>query len=142
MTDDARGTTQRLLQKIERTTRGLGFRAYQALTSATPVRYGFARAGWSMSAGAPKPGPPVPPQVEEAARAQAAALFQQHTREAELLRSGYTLGRGPIFIVNPVVYIRPLNTGTSAQAPAMFVERAIQTAIDQTRAALAAGGDG
>ena len=42
---------------IERAMRELTFRTWQVLTSGTPVRTGFARAGWIQSVGAANPGP-------------------------------------------------------------------------------------
>lgn len=126
---------------IERGMRRLQLRCYQALTSATPVLTGFARAGWSPSAGVPAPGPEspgggkrvAPGVVEEAARAQAQALFSKHTQASQALAAGYRLSQGPIFIVNNVRYVVYLNQGTSAQAPAMFVEQAIATAVAATQ---------
>lgn len=128
-----RGTISQLGELIERVMRRLQLRAFQALTSATPVDTGFARAGWTPSVGAPDPGPSERPSKPAVARAQAEALFGSHSRAAELLASSYRLGQGAVFIVNNVRYVVYLNAGSSAQAPALFVERAVATAIAATR---------
>lgn len=131
---DARRLASRIL---EREVRKLTLRAWQALTSATPVDTGFARAGWSPSVGSPDPGPEKPDGSQRGPRqAQAAALFSQNGSKASSIASSYSLGQGTVFIVNNVRYVRFLNEGSSAQAPAMFVERALATAVAATRRAL------
>lgn len=120
---------------IERAVRRLALRCFQTLTSVTPVDTGFARAGWSPSVGAPAPGPEkADPGVAEQ---QAVALFGAHSDAAKRIASGYRLSQGPVFIVNNVRYVQYLNQGSSAQAPAMFVEQAIATAVEATRRELA-----
>lgn len=42
-------------------------------------------------------------------------------------------GQGPINITNNVPYIGRLNAGSSKQAPAGFVERAVQKAVNSSR---------
>lgn len=128
---------RKLLQFIERTMRRLQLRIYQVLTTSTPVLTGFARAGWSPSATAPDPGPSERPAVAAVATAQAAALFSQHQQAAQALAAGYRLQQGAVFIVNSVGYLLFLNQGTSAQAPAMFVERAVEIGVAATRAEIA-----
>lgn len=117
---------------IERAMRQVQLRAFQSLTSATPVDTGFARAGWSPSTGAPEPGPSNA-KSRELALAQAAELFGKHSKAAEALKSGYKLKQGPIFIVNAVVYVPRLNDGYSAQAPSNFIQQAIRQAIAATK---------
>lgn len=117
--------------------RRLQLRAFQALTSATPVDTGFARAGWTPSVGAPDPGPSDRPTKPTVARAQAAALFQSHQQASQLLASNYKLAQGAVFIVNNVRYVVFLNAGSSAQAPALFVEQAVARAVAATRREIA-----
>lgn len=52
---------------------------------------------------------------------------QQATGVAQLMR--WNLNRGPAFISNNVEYIQVLNAGHSSQAPAMFVEKIIQSEL-------------
>lgn len=127
-----RRTITQLGDLVERVMRKLQLRAFQALTTATPVDTGFARAGWTPSVGAPDPGPSERP-APAVARAQAVALFQAHQQASQLLASNYKLAQGAVFIVNNVRYVVFLNTGTSAQAPAMFVEQAVAQAVAATR---------
>lgn len=133
MADEVDRVMAEFVQFIERTTRRLQLRVYQALTSATPVLTGFARAGWSPSASAPDPGPSDRPPGLAVASAQALALFAQHQQAAQALAAGYRLSQGAVFIVNNVRYVFFLNTGTSAQAPAMFVEQAVREGVEATR---------
>lgn len=115
---------------LEQAMRRVQLRCYQALTLVSPVDTGFFRAGYSPSIGAPdRSSPSTPPAAAEAARTQAASLLSSHGQAAEILASVYTLSQGPIFIVNNVTYGVFLNQGSSAQAPAMFVEAAIATAV-------------
>lgn len=122
---------------IERTMRRLQLRCYQALTSASPVDTGFFRAGWSPAIGAPdRSSPSTRPLLRESASAQASALLSSHSQSAQAIASTYRLSRGPVFIVNNVRYGVFLNQGSSAQAPAMFVEQAIAVALQATSADL------
>lgn len=137
MADEVDRAMAELVRFIERVMRRLQLRAFQALTSATPVLTGFARAGWSPAASAPDPGPSDRPPGLAVASAQASALFAQHQQAAQALAAGYRLGQGAVFIVNNVRYVFFLNQGTSAQAPAMFVEQAVRAAVDATRREIA-----
>ena len=129
----ARRIDDDLGRHIERTVRRLQLRVHQALVVSTPVLTGYARSGYSPSTGAPDPGPAVPDRNADVARAQAAKLFAKHKQASELLASGYRLSQGAVFIVNAVHYVRYLNQGTSAQAPALFVEAAIADGLKATR---------
>ena len=113
--------------------RRLHLRLFQVLTTSTPVLTGFARAGWVPSTGAPTPGPSEAPSDQTVAEAQAATLFGQNKQVSARIAQGYKLSDGPIFIVNNVAYVVYLNEGTSAQAPAMFVEAGIAQAVAATQ---------
>lgn len=98
----------------------------QELVISTPVDTGRARSNWQVSTGKPitfeiepySPGSNL--GRSEAANAQA-ALAQG--REAIARRE-----KGEdVIISNNVGYIKFLNDGSSAQAPEMFIEQAIQT---------------
>lgn len=134
---------------IERVMVRLTLRTWQVLTIETPVRFGFARAGWVPSIGKPQPGPSTSTasrardvteeQRERLARVQADALFRKNKQLLDALAAGYKLKQGPTFIVNAVRYLVFLNEGTSAQAPAMFVETGVTTAVRATSRELARG---
>src|SRR5690242_4605976 len=53
------------------------------------------------------------------------AAVDRAYQEAVDTCAAYTGGRRSIYIVNNVPYIRDLNNGTSAQAPAGFIESAV-----------------
>jgi len=95
----------------------------------TPVDTGWARANWVPSIGASSDSPatsqPTPSLVASASSSQAAG-------QAGLL--SYKLPRGSIFISNNVPYIGRLNDGSSAQAPAGFVQASIRRGISNTEA--------
>lgn len=94
------------------------------LIETTPVDLGWARANWVPSitqAYEANVGQPNDPSDVSAARRR------QAEGRAGLL--GYKLTRGPIFVTNNVPYIQKLNEGSSQQAPAGFVQAAIQAAV-------------
>ena len=134
---------------VEQAVRKLVLRTWQALTTATPVKTGFARAGWIPTSGAPEPGPEesgasrakgiTKKERESLARLQATALFSKSSQLVQTIAKGYTLKQGPVFIVNNVRYVVFLNEGSSAQAPAMFVESSISLAVAATLRDLAGG---
>ncbi len=125
--------TKDLQAFVERAMRRLQLRVFQALTSASPVDTGFFRAGWSPSTGSRQTGPADPPPQRQQAESQAATLFAKNSSEAARIATAYRLAAGPIFIVNGVSYGVFLNGGSSAQAPAMFVEQAIATGVQATQ---------
>jgi len=107
----------------------LQLRAYQVLTSGTPVDKGTARSGWTPSTGGPTTTPITAPKDEGVARATAAQRFAENQAKAEALARSYRVNLGPAFLSNPVPWIIPLNMGTSSQAPSMFVEQGLGLAV-------------
>ena len=101
----------------------------------TPVDTGWARANWIPNIGSPRSGT-AGQRPDEGGRADTGA---QDAGVAEVLTS-YTARRGAVHITNNVPYIVFLNAGTSRQAPAGFVERAIQKAVRQDLPSALAGG--
>lgn len=97
------------------------------LIERTPVDTGWARANW-----VPAIGQPFDENQEAISRAAREAAVpsqgaRQETATAGLLR--YRLRRGSVFISNNVPYIVALNEGSSDQAPAGFVQDAIQAGV-------------
>lgn len=124
---------------VELAVRRLQLRCFQAFASGSPVKSGFFRAGWSPAAGAAdRSGPTNRPKDLGLAAQQASALFSQHAQAAAALAVSYRLASGAVFIVNNVRYGVFLNGGSSAQAPAMFVELGIATAVRATARELSA----
>ncbi len=88
------------------------------LREVTPVDTGHARANWVPSIG-------VPHQGEDTGASQAAAV------SAVL---AYKLEDGPAWETNNVPYITALNNGHSKQAPSLFIEYAVDKAMQTMQA--------
>jgi len=114
---------------IEKEVGRLQLRAFQAVTTATPVDTGFARGSWSPSVGSPNTSAANPPSDQSAAAAEGSIRLTKNRTLAQSLAVSYKLTRGPIFISNNAPYIGKLNGGSSAQAPSRFVEAAILQAV-------------
>lgn len=106
----------------------------------TPIDTGYARSNWMPRIGAPFEGtvgvrPRVADVGESGFRGASGNRYigsidngaQQQARDAVV--SGYRIDLGGITITNNVDYIGRLNFGSSRQAPAGFVERAIRKAL-------------
>lgn len=112
---------------VDRVVRSVALAADQAVVFATPVDKGVARSNWRVSVGTPSVGtigaysPGDGLGIGEAANAQAA--IAQALAAIAARRPGQS-----IFIVNNLPYIQRLNDGSSAQAPAGFVEAAVAEA--------------
>lgn len=137
MTAQPRRIEVELLQAGSVVIRRLQLRAMQALTSATPVETGFARAGWTPTVGSParslRSGGRFAqldrPKDLEVAKTVAAQRRAANAAASQSIANTYRIEQGRMFISNPVRYIVFLNNGSSAQAPARFVERAVVRAI-------------
>lgn len=105
---------ERLRKHIETIVKALVLEIDKELRKATPVDTGHARANWVPSVGAPHVG------EVEGLSAHAAGV-------AEVLR--FRLGDGAMWVSNGVDYVPILNYGTSQQAPAMWIEAAIDRAV-------------
>lgn len=99
---------------VDDTLRKVALVANQTLIMATPVDTGRARANWQVSI-----------NTEIDAEVDSTDAQGAMARNAEVIR-GYR--NGELIIQNNVHYIGKLNDGWSAQAPAGFVEKALQTA--------------
>lgn len=99
---------------VDDTLRKVALVANQTLIMATPVDTGRARANWQVSIDT------VITSELESTDAQGAIQ-----RNAGVIK-GYR--NGEIIVQNNVPYIGRLNAGSSAQAPAGFVEKALQAA--------------
>lgn len=96
----------------------------------TPVQDGNARANWIPSVGQPHPG---------AAGDKASGNAANASGTAQVV--AYHLGQGDLYLVNRTPYIRFLNSGSSKQAPALFVEAALERAKTKVNAMLAGRGN-
>jgi hypothetical protein len=104
--------------------------AYQAISTETPVDLGTARSRWVVSVGAPILDPPqIAGLSDEEVKALAAKTHARNQARAESVGGKYRIEQGSVFIANATPWIVPLNEGSSSQAPAKFVERALETAV-------------
>ncbi len=124
MGDAADRLQLKLVALIERAAKGLILEINRELRrrgTGTPVDTGHARASWIPAVGAPTLSEPVGSDSSLASAGTAQVM-------------GFKLGQGMLYLSNVAPYIGRLNNGWSAQAPALFVERAIATGIATVRA--------
>jgi hypothetical protein len=118
---DIDATMRSIERAAERVIKRIAFSIQGQLKVSTPVDTSWARSNWLVSIGRPVTQPAgSPTAVGQASAAQSAG-------EARLLV--YNFSQGDIWLSNNVPYIQKLNTGHSKQAPANFIERAIQQGI-------------
>lgn len=91
------------------------------LVESTPVDTGWARANWLASVGVPNTSSPGRPKGKS-----------KISKRPKVVTS-YKLGSGGIWIANNVPYIGRLADGWSQQAPAGWVDAAIQRAMNAAR---------
>lgn len=125
---------ERILLKVAGEVVGvLQLRAYQAVSSATPVDTGNARSNWFPSVGSPVTAVLEEPveslRAKQTARQRAAKQRADNLARARTIERTYDIAQGRVFLTNATPYIVFLNAGSSAQAPAMFVERAVIAAV-------------
>ena len=91
----------------------------------TPVDTGWARANWVPRIGAPFEG-----TAGDRAQAEAGNVNESVGQGGiAQVATQYKVEKGPVHITNNVPYIQRLNDGSSRQAPAGFVQRAIVKAV-------------
>jgi hypothetical protein len=139
VTDQPKRIEIQLRGRGEDIIRTFQLRAFQTLTSATPVDTGFARGGWTPSVGSaivnPERRPPGagtkddPGPNRGAISSAAQSKLDANRTKALAIAATYNLQQGAVFITNAVPYVVFLNEGSSAQAPKKFVERALQVAL-------------
>lgn len=119
--------------------RAAGLAIFQTLMTQTPVDTGRARANWLVGSGSAPAGAvawPVPhgthkdPLKPNPARK---ALIGIDAAAGEGVIAGHA--DGDLHITNNLPYIQALNDGHSAQAPAGFVELAVQEGNQRIKAA-------
>lgn len=108
----------------------IGLGAVANLREDTPRDTSWARSNWIGSKGRE-----APPLAEPSGRPSAGDVAQARAASAagEAAISSYKLRDGQLFITNNVPYIVPLNNGSSKQAGAGFVQRAIERAVREGR---------
>lgn len=115
----------RIMVRLENATQeaavDMALRIHGKLVEGTPVDTGWARSNWLLSVGTPKK-----ETVGEPGKLNTAAAELGQSEVAD-----WGIASGPIYITNNVPYIRRLNEGSSTQAPAGFVESAVQTEVQK-----------
>lgn len=103
--------------QIENAAKALTLEITANLIAATPVKTGWARANWVPSIGSPYEG-----------TAEHGSNAEQETAQGGVLQ--FHMADGSVYVSNNVPYIERLNLGGSTQAPAGFVEIAIEQALE------------
>lgn len=103
-------------ENVDRLVKKVAITALQNVVVSTPVDTGRARSGWGAGIGSSSPGH----GFDQAGQGTV-------TRGRGVI--GTRRAGQDIFISNNVPYITRLNEGSSAQAPAMFVQSAINQAV-------------
>lgn len=129
MTSQPRDQEKLILAAGSKVVRRLELLTYQALTSATPVATGFARASLTPAVGSPVSKQLDRPATDEAARKDASSRLSDNKARAAAIAATYKLGDGKVFLTYRAPYVVFLNEGSSSQAPKKFVERAIATSV-------------
>lgn len=106
----------------------------QALVLGTPVNEGTARSNWLVSTDTPR-GDIIGAYVkltggDMSERANADAAMAQGRAVVDQAKPGHD-----IHLTNNLDYIMALNEGSSAQAPAAFVEEAVEAGVTAARGA-------
>lgn len=121
-----------IVENVDRLVRQVALAVDQAVVFETPVDTGRARSNWLVSLVEPRQDeiPPYAPgrRLGKGESANAAAALAQGAAVIGMRRPGQD-----IVISNNVPYIGRLNEGSSAQAPANFVEAAVQSGASVVR---------
>lgn len=110
----------------------------QVVVLSTPVDTGRARSNWLPSLGAAREGATIPPynplpEGTNPAKFGEQANAQSAINAARLTVAGRTTSEQDIYFTNNVEYIEQLNNGNSTQAPAGFVQMAVEAAAAAVR---------
>lgn len=122
---DIRAVNKGLVQGVERSIAEMALSVFSSVVISTPVDTGRARGNWQ-------------PSIREPITSEISGTDKSGQPTISKARSNFgrfEVGQ-TIFISNNVPYIERLNEGHSSQAPAGFVQKAIQAGIqnlDQQR---------
>ncbi len=118
----AKDIAARLRKHVEQVFKALTLEIDRELRISTPVDTGFARANWVPSVGAPHVG-----EAETVRVGRTVGSSEHAAGVADVLK--FKLDDGSTWVCNSAAYIQALNYGHSKQAPAMFIEAAVDRAI-------------
>lgn len=123
----------RIESGADRVTRQTALAVDQTVVMATPVDEGRARSNWQVRAGI-APSEVIEPYAPGKGGSTGAQNTQAALDQGKIAISSAAPGQ-EIHITNNLPYIGPLNDGHSAQAPAGFVEQAVNAGIETIRRA-------
>jgi len=89
----------------------------------TPIKTGWASANWWLSTGTPA--------TANGGKYDPSALLSRESSSGVNDVFAWTPEKGPIYITNNVPYITRLNNGYSKQAPAGYVDQAVQVELSR-----------
>lgn len=122
---DLRQEADELDLSVPRAIREVAIAVLQPLISSTPVDTGRARSNWVVSIDQPARSV-LEPYVDGAEGSTEGANTRAALEAGLEVIAGFSTSEGEIWITNNLPYIQRLNEGWSAQAPAGFVEEAVQ----------------
>lgn len=117
--DEMKKTAQNVSDNADRLVRRCALAIDATVVLATPVDTGRARGNWQVEIGSPASG------VTDSLDPSGAGAV----REGKGVIESYKGDKNGIYITNNLPYIERLNQGWSKQAPAGFVEEAIQVGV-------------
>lgn len=119
-----------LTELLSAEVRKIGFRVLQGVTLKTPKDTGLATSAWLVGIQNAPSDAPIQP-YDSGSKGSTAAQNISAAQQAGLSVIGaYPKNQLPdLWIVNNLPYIGKLNDGSSAQAPAKFVEQSIAEAV-------------
>lgn len=118
---------------VEKVMKELGTGLHTNLREDTPRDTGYAENNWVANTGTAFKGTAGTREEAEAGKLDFAPRIAGLAK-IMAYKISFKVGRGEIHLTNNVDYIIDLNTGTSKQAPALFVEMAIDRTIRQVLA--------
>ena len=132
--------TRRVEKNIPRLQRKVAIAVDQTVVIATPVDEGRARSNWLVNAGPARDDtiPPYSPGKEGSTAGPNTQLALNQGRAAVV---SHRPGQD-IHVTNNLPYIGALNNGSSAQAPANFVRKAVNAAVASVKGAKITTGRG
>lgn len=125
----------RVAERADVTVRATALAVDQTAVMATPVDTGRARSNWIVELNAPRRAT-VEPYSPGTGGSTAGANTTAALEQGRAVISTYNgLRDSAIAISNNLPYIGRLNEGSSAQAPAGFVQKAVQSGVREVRKA-------
>jgi hypothetical protein len=127
-------SAQAVTGSVDALVRKVALAVDQAVVIATPVDTGRARSNWIVTLDSPATGE-IPAHAPGSKGGTGGANAQAAINAGKQVISRYKDSNSKICITNNLDYIEDLNNGTSAQAPAGFVEQAVAAGANAVQGA-------